>query len=268
MFSLDVNFLNDPGRQDYIGNKGGKQGGPEGGDDGGARPSIMPAILGALAGIVLLAGAGGYWFYLNTKVKPDLQARSSQLDAQLSDLQTKLTAAEQVEQQAAAIEADSAALAGVFDKVKPWSAILTDIAQRTLPDIEIKSITEAAGVITISGVAISQTTPPYDKVNDFFLLLQRSPFLVAEETKLSSTALQETQPALPLGGERFKVSQLEVTFTITSNLKEQPNSQILAELSRLQATGIVSKVRAAEPAPGAAPPPPPPAPSPTPSPSP
>ncbi len=254
MFSLDISFLNDPGRQDYTGaSKGGKTPRP----GGGGRPNYIPAILGALVGIALPAALAGYWYYLSNIETPKLQARSAELDGQIAELQKKLQEAEAFNQQAAAIEADVAALSGVFDKVRPWSAILLDIAQRTPPDVEIKTIAESGGALTISGVAVSQTAPPYDKVNDFFLLLQRSPFLLRQETRLGSTALQETKPAYPPASERFKITQLEVTFSITSKLDSKPNSTLLAELTRLQSRGLVGKLRTIQTQQGQAQPTPP-----------
>ncbi|MCS6815476.1 MAG: PilN domain-containing protein, partial [Cyanobacteria bacterium] len=154
MFSLDINFLNDPGRQDYTGAGKGRKG-PQPGGGGG---SYLPAILGALVGIALPAGVAGYWYYLNNIETPKLQARSSELDAQIAELQAKLKQAEEFNQQAAAIEADVAALSGVFNKIRPWSAILLDFAQRTPADVQLRSISESAGKLTISGVAVSQTS--------------------------------------------------------------------------------------------------------------
>ncbi len=241
MFSLDTNFLNDPGRQDYTGS--GKGAKPVRASVGTGSP-ILP-ILGAIVGIAIPAALGGYWYYLTYQEIPKLQARSTELDGQIASLQAKLVEAAEFEKQAAAIEADITAFSSVFDKIRPWSAILLDIAQRTPPDVEIKSIAEASGIVTITGTAISQTAPPYDKANDFLLVLQRSPFFEKQETRMTGTALQETKPNIETGAAEklFEFTRLEVTFTITAKLANKPNSELLAELTKLQARGVAEKVR-------------------------
>ncbi|MEM9152015.1 MAG: fimbrial assembly protein, partial [Cyanobacteria bacterium P01_F01_bin.3] len=124
MYAIDINFLNDrsdrpvdaivavekPKTSASVGRK-------------------LPIIAGLAGALVALGGVGGYWMILRNQ-QATLTAQSAELDMQLSELQQKLAQVDTVRQQTQAINTEIQALAGVFERIRPWSAIVRDMQGR------------------------------------------------------------------------------------------------------------------------------------------
>ncbi|MEL6855210.1 MAG: PilN domain-containing protein, partial [Cyanobacteria bacterium J06607_13] len=171
MYGIDINFLNDRADRpvDAIV--------PVDQSSGGSATRKLPMLAGVIAALVAAGGVGGYWFILQNQQKT-LTAESAGLDTQLAELQQKLAQVATVRQQTDSINSEIQALAGVFERIRPWSAIVRDIQGRIPTRAQILRLSQtgggeggsAAGGIQLNGKACS-----FDDVNDFLLTLQKSP---------------------------------------------------------------------------------------------
>jgi type IV pilus assembly protein PilN len=266
MYSLDVNFLNDR---------------PEYKPDVGARTRVRaaptdsrrPLILGLLALIALLAIPGALlWFLQNRNTA--LEQRQAELDSQLGDLKSKQEQINSVRAETKQVKDETTALASVFNTIKPWSAVMQDFRDRIPPGVQILRVKQVPpppgqpqptpspqqpgaaatppvnGTIEISGVANS-----FNDVNDFLLVLQKSDFLNPKETRLVSSELPKESPSfsnLNLQGtgsgspsvDANKLPKLPrlVGFTIQTTFNDVPASDLLQELEKKTAVGLVTRI--------------------------
>lgn len=262
MYSLDINFLND--RPEYRPEPTGRR--PRGtADPSDKRVTLLG--LGAAAALLLLSG--GAWFFLQTQ-NTALNDRLTELNNRLSALKAEQSKYEGIVAQTKQIKAETAALAGVFNAIKPWSAMFEDISSRTPPGIRILDIVEEElpaeerpspspvasptanatpsappKVIEITGAAAS-----FNDVNDFLLVLQNSRFLKADQTRILTAALGPERTLTPLrlgqesqggGDQRLKLAP-EVIFTIRTALTDVPASELVQELESKKATGLVTRI--------------------------
>ncbi len=251
MYAVEVNLLKDrPGYR----------------QDAPSRPGVLaafdqgPLLLGVVASGGFLGLALACLLVL-TLLNQRLTAREQELDEQLAQLAPALSQVESFKSQEQQVTAETNALASVFNQVKPWSATLQDLRDRVPAGLQITSIQQVApaavpagspapspspspspapaaggapptappGGLTIQGNALS-----FSAINDFELALQKSPFLKEDVTQLTQAQLQEdNQPgAKPLA-----------TYQIQSSLSDVPASELLRELNRKGATGLVVRIQ-------------------------
>lgn len=242
MYSLDVNFLNDREDRSYDLEAVGRS-------SGGTQANWTPAILGLLIGLVplglVLLGWGA------------LQRINANLTTQRDQLQVKVDEQGRVAEVVAAAEAraqeaeDSAnALITVFDQIKPWSAMMASIRETIPGGVQVKTVQQSAEdldgqtrqKVEVKGVALT-----FDDVNDFVLVLRRSPFLDAENTELISSSLIDNPETITLAEnapQGIEVRQPKVVeYTINSVLSDRPASELLAELESTLAVGLTSRIQ-------------------------
>ncbi len=260
MYSLDINFLND--RPDIKPDK-----------RRGARPKLSvspsdrrPLFIGVGVLIAFPVLAGALWGVLTLK-NSDLEKQQADLDVQLGTLETEKKNLSTIQEQAKKATEEAQALATVFNQLKPWSAMAQDIRDRLPVNIQLASIKQieptaatgapnaasspasspVSGRIEITGLANS-----FNDVNDFLLTLQQSNFLKASETKVVSAELNEAKtlqlPEFP-GVKRegtIKPPKLprKVKFVLTTALNEVPASDLVRELDRKGAIGLVTRIEA------------------------
>ncbi|MBW4579710.1 MAG: PilN domain-containing protein [Tildeniella nuda ZEHNDER 1965/U140] len=265
MYSLDINFLND--RPEYK---------PEGARQktrAVSTDSKRPLFLGAAVAVALLAAAGGSLLFLQAQ-NASLEQRQSELDSQLGDLTAKQKQIADINGQTKQIKDETGALASVFNLVKPWSAMMQEVRDRIPPGVQILTIAQstpsnqptpqpspspsagapppavapAASVLQITGIANS-----FNDVNDFLLVLQKSNFLKAENTKLVKATLQKeavrVEPAKlqnaqqpTLNADQLPQLPKQVEFQIETALSDVPASDLLRELDRKGAVGLVTRI--------------------------
>jgi type IV pilus assembly protein PilN len=268
MYSLDINFLND--RVDRSA-------------DAGLRTatrvadSPRPLYIGMAVGIFPLALVLGLWFFLSQRNQA-LQQQLADLDSQLNALQADLQEVNTINQQIATINADNKALATVFDRIKPWSAILQDIRDRVPRGVQVSIIEQkeplqtpgappppppspspAAGASPAAPAAVPEPPPStieitgqartFSDVNDFLLTLQQSSFLTQKDTRLVSADLidnptqikfENQQTSGKLKAELPKVVQFKIATTLT----DRPASELLQDLERTLAVGLPARIQA------------------------
>jgi len=263
MYSLDVNFLND--RPEYR---------PESAARSRVRAaptdSRRPLLLGLLALIALPAIAGILLWFLQSR-NADLEQRQAALDNQLGDLQAKQKQIDSVKAETKQVKDETTALASVFNTIKPWSAVMQDFRDRIPPGVQILRVKQVppqpgqpqptpspspganstgvpvSGTVEISGIAKS-----FNDVNDFMLVLQKSDFLNPKETKLVSSELQKDTPKLSTinipgvttQADPNRLPQLpkQVVFTIQTAFNDVPASDLLQELEKKTAVGLVTRI--------------------------
>ncbi len=274
MYSLDVNFLKDrPGRVPEPGLD--SQSKPRQTSD------RTPLIIGLVVGLLLPGLVGGLWLFLqqqNASLAQQKAELDSQLQAQQAERQKITTLNKQTEQ----VRTETTALATVFNQVKPWSAMLQDIRERIPPGVQIRNIEQvevappttptpaaspspspaaspganAAAASTARptvNLKISGTARSFDDVNFFLLTLQRSSFFKGDETQLLNAQLianptklevpqTQNQLAAPVNQVKYELPKV-VEYTIQTSLSDVPASELLRELDRKGAVGLVTRIR-------------------------
>ncbi len=253
MYSLDINFLNDRQERPLE---------PEPGfTSAAAQQSPLPLYIGLVLGLALPALAGGAWAYLQWDVGR-LQARLTDTEGALGAVQAQQAEISQINQQADTFQAEAEALATVFSDIKPWSAILADIRNRTPANVQIVQVqqTEGSGdeilddegnpLPTTDVVNIQGRARSFDGVNDFLLLLQRSPFLLGEGTRIIRAQL--VADATQIDSEEFEeatnatVSESSlpevVEYTIEARVTDASSIELLPELEGYLSVGLTSRL--------------------------
>ncbi len=250
MYSLDINFLKD--REVRVFDpKPRARGGPAVVGD------RRPLFFGLAAALVPLALVGGYWAVTRNQVN-QLQGRSSALDGELAQLSSQLAEISTIQQQIDAVRAENNAFVSIFDEIVPWSALLQDIRSRTPARVQIVSLAQttttaeaadpsvaptASDALSLNGVACS-----YDEINDFALVLQRSPLLQSDTVAISQAQQQPTLldpqtqgrcPGTAVGDPDFLID-----YTIGASITDIPSSQLIDELERQGTVGLVSRLQA------------------------
>lgn len=241
MYSLDINFLSDRTARP-TGGGGNKNKG--GGGGSAAKASPLPIILGVVVLLGIPALAGGYWFVLQGQ-KSAMEQRSAELDTELGAIRAQLSEVQNVDAQVQNMEADNQAIASVFDRIKPWSAMLQDIRSRVPNGVQVVTVEEFAPTGTAAAPPPSPSPSPspaaspaagdaaavpaapvvpepplpkiriigrarsFNDVNDFVLTLQRSPFLEPKDAQLVTSKLIDNPAQVTFANEEMS-SMLDV----------------------------------------------------------
>lgn len=242
MYGLDINFLNDR---------------PEYRPESSARPvakaglgqGSTPLILGAIAGLLIPGIVFGLQLFLQSE-NTRLRAEEAELVAQLETIARQIQQVEAVQAQAQQVEAEADAFARVFQDIKPVSALLQDIRDRTPAGVQVQNIQKSGtgeeAKITISGYGRS-----FNDVNDFLLLLQQSPFLNSDGVLLNSGNLQDNPTQIEISQANPNASAPNITaklpqvvgYQIEAKLSEKPANELLRDLERKGAVGLVTRIR-------------------------
>lgn len=272
MYSLDINFLKDRDPQLDAGPRSAPM--PKG--------SMRPLIIGVVVGLLLPTLVGGMWLFLQQQIAQK-ETDKANLDSQLAQLQVEEKKIAQINEQTAKVNEDTAALASVFDQIKPWSAMLQDIRERIPPGVQILSIQQssvAAAPATNPPAAAKGKAAPkakaspnaqaaneaqlrptmkleikgkarsFDDVNYFLLTLQRSAFLKREETQLVKAELiKDSDKIIPRDstlqrsdGGTYELPK-SVGYVIQTDMNDVRSSELLRELDRKGAVGLVTRIK-------------------------
>ncbi len=242
MYGIDINFLNDRVDRPVDAIVVAGQAAP--------KPSLarkLPLLIGLMVALSALGGVGSYWMVLENQ-KKGLLAQSSALDSQLAELQQKIAQIDTVKQQTAAINSEIEALAGVFERIRPWSAIVRDVQGRIPTRTQILRLTQTAATESGSdagGIELGGNACSFDDVNDFLLTLKSSPFLVSDSIEITTASLGAEVPGRCPGAAATEESAELVTYNITGDIESIPATALLNELNRQQeSTGLAARIRA------------------------
>jgi len=231
---------------------------------------------------------GAWWWATNEN--NGLTAVQTALDQEVAKLNTQATAIKAINSETDKVTAEYKALAGVFDQIKPWSAMLQDLSSRTPAGVKIAKIEQidpspspiaapppppppaasaspspgaspspaasatpvavAAPIVPAQAtkVIISGVASTFDQVNDFMLLVQRSPFFLNTDTRLVAATLK-TNPAQvqvrnqsALGAVEIPKLRPVVEYKIETSLSPTVASELLPELRSQQADGLAIRI--------------------------
>ena len=216
MYSLDINFLND------------REVAAEAGEERQPLADKQFLIGGGVLALVAIAGAAGAYFFIQYSSQ-GLQEELATLTSKEQTLDAKLKEIATAESSVKAIDDRTDALVKLFVGSIPPSAILQDIRARAPGNVQVASIDQSGKGLKIVGLSTS-----YDGVNDFLLLLQSSPYLNTEMTKLSSAKLRAES-------KDIKVSVID--YEITSTLVDKSATDLLPELQKSGAEGTVTRIK-------------------------
>jgi type IV pilus assembly protein PilN len=272
MYSLDVNFLKDR-KVEEDAKKTTLIEAP-----GFSLGKNLPMLIGAGVMILLPAATGSLLWVINAQTA-STQQRIQELESQIAQLTAQNQRIQEVEKQVSSVNEETQALVSVFNQIKPWSAVLQDIRDRTPAGVQIESIKQEAAAapqggsatpgiqLTLTGIARS-----YDDANDLVLSLQQSNFLKAQKTVLTNAELvdapvqdikeedrqeisriiqQGKVPGLPKNTSVTGVKDLYVfpkviKYQIKTELGDIPASKLMPELARKGAVGLVTRIRTLE----------------------
>ncbi|NEO29113.1 MAG: fimbrial assembly protein [Symploca sp. SIO3C6] len=261
MYSLDINFLKDPERdilpqdQGAVSSKKQLQMG-----------EMTPLIIGAVVGILPLALVAGLWLVMQQQTAK-LEKEQAEVTRELERSEAQRQRVVNLQKQINKTNAETEALANVFDQIKPWSAMLQDIRERTPPGVQIRTVkqTEVESDGRNSGSAkaqassdtrpkfkleISGTARSFDDVNYFILTLKNSSFLKTDQTQLIEAQLIDNPTKLEVpetqqrsaAQAKYELPKV-VDYTIHTNLSNIPASELLRELDSKGAVGLVTRIR-------------------------
>ncbi|MEQ9236845.1 PilN domain-containing protein [Coleofasciculus sp. E2-BRE-01] len=260
MYSLDINFLKD--RPDY-------RQPDKGSESPKAKKQIQmgemtPLIIGVIVGLLPLALAAGIGFLWLPQQNAKLNQEIAEIDAELQSLQAEKNKINNLNTQIQAVRQETEALATVFNQIKPWSAILQDIRDRVPSGVQIQAIeqteteteaaegTEGSTPLPTINVEISGVAETFDDVNNFLLTLKQSPFFQDEETRIVSAQLVDNPAELEVPEKEDNQDAAEVTYdlppvvdyTVQTSLTNVPASELLREIDRKGAVGLVARIKA------------------------
>lgn len=210
----------------------------------------LPTFIGAGIAVALIAAVGGSLLFLNNQ-KASTNKTIAELDAEIQRLQGQNAQVKQIETEIEGINREIGILVSVFNQIKPWSSMLAEIGTVIPPNVQIQAITQAENkTLTINGYAQS-----YDNVNDFLLTLKDSAFLNPEATHITTTSIGPNPGSVATNRAEILGQQttggnaaVEITlppvilYTITTEINDKPSEELLNELSRKGAIGLVSRL--------------------------
>jgi type IV pilus assembly protein PilN len=239
-----------------------------------------------------LVGLGWGWLAFTKQSNVN---KLAEVKVQVAEIEQKEKDRDKAKAELQAAKSQIEALTGVFSNIKPWSAMSQDLRDRLPSGVQITEILQKTEVPT--PVAAAPTTPTtaqaaaggaqaspaaaptpvvqepigrieitgaadnFDRVNDFLVVLQKSSFLNADQTKII-TSERQSEVSLPLtpvpnpdgqpGGNnnnQIKSSDLpklpaKVTFKIETELANVSTDELLRELERKGALGLVTRIDA------------------------
>jgi len=242
MYSIDINLLND--RPEY-----GQQVVASANYDSDDKTPLFigMGVGGAALGLVLIG------FGVTSFLNQQLTSEDQKLDSELAQLAPKLAEVDDLKAQEQQVQAETKALATIFNQIKPWSATLQDIRDRVPPTLQVTKIQQQAAKppappagqpnaqtapvaslsaptqLSITGNAIS-----FNDVNDFVLTLRKSPFLTVAQTQLTSSERKTN--------DKTKVSLVQHQLETTIN--DVPASELLQILNAKGASGLAARIGA------------------------
>ncbi len=297
MYNIDINFLKD--RPEYQGSS--VQSDTTGiNKNSQASYSKAPIYIGLGVGVVAILASAAGWFVLDNQAKT-LQAKQAELDNQLGKLKTQETELTGLNGQIGQTEGESKALAGVFNSVRPWSAILKDLQESIPQGVQIQTIGQIppdavaaapakaalpapkdgsilakaaapppdpgakpstapspavapsaaatpAVVATTSGTLDTPVTKlkvvgvaqSFNDVNNFILTLKKSAFFNPDDVQLINANLVQ-EGAVVTSTNIVPIKS--VRYEIRTSLKQVPAPELLSDLERKGAVGLVTRLK-------------------------
>jgi type IV pilus assembly protein PilN len=242
MYSLDVNFLKDRGLDTTSKaatlTKKPKQ----------PIAAKLPILVGAIAALLFPAATFGYLKKVEAQ-KAEAEKSIQDIEAEIASINSQNQQIEQIKTQVQAIKQENQALVGVFEKIRPWSAILKEVSDRTPPGVQIDSLTQSGSGESVQ-LAIAGTARSYNDINDFVLFLQRSPFFNGQKIILNGASVAPLSVEIANQDDLPENASIEipqgVKYTINTELSNTPASKLIREIENKDSDGIVTRLKILE----------------------
>lgn len=242
MYSLDINFLKDRGLDTATetGKKAPKKQTPI--------AEKIPLIAGGMIAVLFPLLSFYYTKTFEAK-KAEAESQLQQVDAEIAKRQGEAKSLEEMEAQVTKAKEETQALVQVFDKIRPWSAIVQEVGDRTPPGVQVNSLAQS-GSGTETKLQITGSARSFNDVNDFVLFLQRSSFFDGKSVVLGNADVGnlpielQNQDQLP---ENVSLTIPQgVNYTITAQLTNTPPSSLISELNNKGSIGLVTRLKTLE----------------------
>ncbi|MDJ1183189.1 PilN domain-containing protein [Roseofilum casamattae] len=256
MYGLDINFLKD--RPGYLDTPASKTKDAGGGGGSASPQSFIPIVAGVVVAALAIGGALGTKFLYFDRENAQLQAQVDGVNADIEQQAAQTAEIDGIKAQTEAIRTQTLALATVFNQIKPWSALLQEIKDRTPTGVQMNSIQQVEVELPPDPNAAADAPPPgpvpgieirglantYDDVNDFVLLLQNSDFLGGENTQLASARITNSpvQVEVPEGSDIQVTLPDVVSFEISTPLSDKGATELMTQLESKGAIGLTSRI--------------------------
>lgn len=243
MYNIDINFLKDR-KLDLVTVKPQKTTPME---------EKIPVFIGLGVTVACLAATFGALLLLNNQ-KANTEKEIAGLEAEITRLQGQNKQIEEYDTKIKEMRGEVQTFVSVFENIKPWSAILAEIAALAPPNLQIDSIAQGGNkVLTITG-----TSKSFDEVGDFVLNLKKSQFFNPENTNLTSTSfvdnpnqvknlnqLNNSANQQAQANVAVKLPQV-VNYTVTTEISDIPSSEIKNNLEARGAIGLLARLKILE----------------------
>ena len=242
MYPLDINFLKDRGLDEAVetANEAPKKAAPI--------TEKIPMIIGGIIAIALPLLSFNHARSFETK-QADAQSQIAEIEAEIAKRQGESQSLEQMQTQVQAAKNETQALVKVFDKIRPWSAILQEVSDRTPPGVQVDSLSQSGSGNNIS-LQISGSARSFADVNDFVLFLQRSPFFARNGIILGNVNTGDLQIEITNQEEipdnvSFTIPQ-GVEYNISAQLNNLPPSDLIKQLQEKGSIGVLTRLKTLE----------------------
>jgi type IV pilus assembly protein PilN len=153
MYSLDINLLSErpeyqAGRQTQFTSNATKT---------TTKYGKTPLYVGAGITVLSLLAIGAGWMWTGDQTT-QLEAKQKDLDTKLGSLKAQDAQLAQINAEATQIGDETQALAGVFNQIQPWSAVLQDLRESIPQGVQIANISQSEA--KFSGAAPPPPPPP------------------------------------------------------------------------------------------------------------
>ncbi|WP_353929236.1 PilN domain-containing protein [Okeanomitos corallinicola TIOX110] len=258
MYSLDINFLKDRSPTEV-----------------GTQPTsppinlrdYIPVGIGLGAGLILPAlSLLGLWFIEGQN--SNLEQQIAKSEQEIKQLDGKIADINKIKAETAVVKDQTDSLVTVFNRIRPWSAMLKEFRERIPANVQVENIKQIppelpsksgqakpqtptndgsipAGSLEITGYARSFTD-----VNDFLLSMGQSKLLDASKSRISTAELVDAPPitgAIPPDNSaksKVKIKPPQVVkYTIKATLSSVPASELISELENKGTVGLVNRIR-------------------------
>ncbi|GBF79106.1 PilN domain-containing protein [Aphanothece sacrum] len=234
MYSLDINFLKDRHLDTSKTPKVSKAA-------GSSLKQQLPILIGGAVMIILPALTASSLLVLN-QLSNQTQENIKTLENELAQLNAQNKSIEEIEAKVKQNNEEIQGLVGVFDQIKPWSAIFQEINQQIPPQVQVGSIAQDGLILTIAGYALN-----YDDVNDFLLKLQSSPLFIADQTKIVDAVLADFPIEVTGKPENVEIETPKaVKYTIVTQITDKPSKELQDKFNENGAKGLINRLNTLE----------------------
>lgn len=247
MYSIDINFLRDRHLEDSTKTATQVSKAPA--------PTLqqqVPMYIGVGAMLVLLALPMGLLSLINWQTGKTAE-NINQLNAKIAELKAQNEKLTTLQNELKALDEDIQSYVSVFNQIRPASAILQEIRNLIPSSVQVTNVAQGEIPSTQPGqpatiqLTLNGYAAKFDDVNKFLLALQKSRFLNPQGTRIMSARLVDSPVILDGEATDIRVEFPKVVqYTMVTELNNLPASQLLPDLARNGALGLVTRIKILE----------------------